>query len=187
MSRQSGFTLIELMMVILVMGLAVTLVALSMNRDSQSLAKEEAEEFIRQAEFVAEQSLLTTQLLGLFVEPRRQDNSLHDRWCYSWRRWRNFAWEPMEALADKCLPDSLQLQLVVEAEPWTYDAKRSPQPPVLVFQPSGESTRLELAISEANPLAGSDPDQVQRVEIDMLGQIRWLNLEAELVQSQRNP
>lgn len=186
MSRQSGFTLIELMMVVLVMGFGLTLVTLALNQDGSSQARDETEEFIRRAEFAAEQSLLTTQIMGLFVEPRGQANSLHDRWCYSWQRWRNYAWEPIEVLAEYCLPESLQLELVVETETWTYDAKRSPQPPVLVFQPSGESTRLELAIAESNLPGGGDPDQVQRIDIDMLGQIRWLNREAELAQNQRS-
>ncbi len=187
MSRQTGFTLLELMMVVLVMGMALGLVSLAIGRDDRSDARREAEEFMRRASFVAEQALLNTQVLGLFVEPRGQANSLNDQWCYSWRRWLGHSWQEVsEALDEHCLPAELQLELVVETETWTYDAKRTPQPPVLVFHPSGESTRLELAIYPAERFDQRDPDAVQRIEVDMLGQMRWLNREAELAAEQRS-
>jgi general secretion pathway protein H len=66
------------------------------------------------------------------------------------------------------------MEMVVEGEPWKYDPRKTTPTPVLVFYPSGESTPFELAFSEVG-----QPRSIQRIEVDMVGQIRWLNRERE--------
>lgn len=182
--QQSGFTLLELMVVVLIMGLGLGLVALAVGRDGASMARDEAEQFMLRAEFVAEQVVLNSEVIGLFVEPREVINSTDNQWCYHWQRFRNNNWEDMaDFLEERCLATDLQVDMVVENEPYEYQADLDIQPPVVVFYPSGESTPFEIAIYEADQRP-ADPDAIQRIQIDMMGSLRWLNREAELA-SQR--
>lgn len=183
--RQSGFTLIELMVVVLIMGLGLGLVALSVGRDGSSLARDEAEQFMLRADFVAEQVVLNSEVIGLFVEPRNAINSSDYQWCYRWQRLRNNRWEVMsDALEERCLPLTLQVEMVVENEPYEYDPDVDTPTPVVVFYPSGESTVFELAIYDADQRLANTADAIQRIEIDMMGTLRWVNREAELAAAQ---
>lgn len=180
-TRQRGFTLLELMVVVLIMGMGLGLIAISLGRDGASASREEAEEFVRRASFVAEQVVLNSEVIGLFVEPRSVVNSLDNEWCFRWQRFRNNAWgEVTDSLQEHCLPVSLTVDMVVEDEVYEYDPELETQPPVLVFYPSGEATEFELAIYERAQFNGPESESIQRVQIDMMGQLRWLNREAEL-------
>jgi general secretion pathway protein H len=180
-AHQRGFTLLELMVVVLIMGMGLGLIAISMGRDGASASREEAEEFMRRVSFVAEQVVLNSEVIGLFVEPRSLSNSLDNSWCFRWQRFRSNAWgEITDGLEEHCLPVSLEVDMVVEDEPYEYDPELETQPPVLVFYPSGEATEFEIAIYERAQFDSSNGDTVQRVQIDMMGQLRWLNREAEL-------
>lgn len=183
--RQSGFTLIELMVVVLIMGLGLGLVALSVGRDGSTMARDEAEQFMLRADFVAEQVVLNSEVIGLFVEPRDVINSSDYQWCYRWQRLRNNSWEELsDALEERCLPSALQVEMVVENEPYEYDPEVDTPTPVVVFYPSGESTVFELAIYDADQRLTGTQDAIQRIEIDMMGTLRWVNREAELAAAQ---
>jgi general secretion pathway protein H len=181
--RHAGFTLLELMVVVLIMGLGLGLVALAIGGDSKSAAREEAEQFMLQSDFVVEQAVFNNEIIGLFMEPRETGVGTDFTWCYRWQRLRANQWQSFEALAERCLPETLQVDMVVENEPYEYDPELDIQPPIVVFYPSGEATPFEIAIYEADIFNGSDPDAVQRIRIDMMGQISWLNREAEIAAS----
>lgn len=182
--RQSGFTLIELMVVVLIMGLGLGLVALSVGRDGSTMARDEAEQFMLRADFVAEQVVLNSEVIGMFVEPRNTANNSDYQWCYRWQRLRNNRWETLsDALEERCLPAALQVEMVVENETYEYDPELDTPTPVVVFYPSGESTVFELAIYDADQRLDT-PDAIQRIEIDMMGTLRWINREAELAAAQ---
>lgn len=181
----AGFTLLELMMVVLIMGFSLGLVALAVGRDSGSPARTEAEEFIRRGDFVAEQAVLNGEIYGLFVRPQNIVGSTEYQWCFQWQRWRNNVWEPLlEALEEHCLAPNLGVDMVVENEAYEYDPKLEIPVPVAVFYPSGEATPFELAIYPQNQGVNTDPDAIQRLEIDMMGRLIWLNRSAELAAEQ---
>lgn len=177
----AGFTLLELMVVVLIMGLSLGLVALAVGRDSGSMAREEAEEFMRRADFVAEQAVINGDTFGLFVQPQNQVSSTEVQWCFHWQRFRSSGWEALpDTLEQRCLAPTLAVDMVVENEPYEYDPEQETPTPVAVFYPSGESTPFELAIYEHNQGFNGDPDAVQRIEIDMMGALVWQNRAAEI-------
>lgn len=179
---QQGFTLLELMVVVLIIGLGLSVISVAIGRDDVSVVRTETQNFIAKIDFVAEQAVLNREVIGLFVEPRTLANSTNSQWCYRWQQFRDASWRTAnENLAEVCLPLDIQLELVIEDQPFKYDPELANQPPVLVFYPSGEATQLEIALLPANQNARND-DDVQRIDIDMMGEVRWLNRERELEQ-----
>lgn len=174
--KQQGFTLLEIMIVILILGFSLGVVSLSIGGDDgSSVAKKEAEDLVLTAQFVSEQTVLNSQIIGLFFVPRQVNDSINSQWCYRWQQRRDNQWQEVsETLAERCLPARIQVDMVVEGEPYEHDPDLTPTPPVLVFFPSGEATPFELALYEQVDGFTND-DSVQRIEVDMMGGLHWLN------------
>ncbi len=173
--RQGGFTLLEIMVVILILGFSLGVVSLSVGGDDgASAAHKEAEDFMLTANFVAEQTVLNSQIIGLFFEPRTAADSIDMQWCYRWQQRRDNTWQEISSLPEHCLPARLQVEMIVEDEPYEHDPDLTPTPPVLVFYPSGESTPFELAIFESQG-GFTEEDTIQRIEVDMMSEIHWRN------------
>lgn len=169
----AGFTLVELLVVLMIVGIAMTMVSLSLpGRDSTTLAEDEAEDFMVSARFVSEQAVLNQEIIGLFMEPRSEAGRTQQQWCYRWRRYQDESWIPVtEFLSEHCLPEELQLDVRVEGEEWQYDPRDDTPNPVLVFYPSGEATPYEMALIPGR----FDDGETQRLEVSMMGDLRWHN------------
>ena len=181
--RARGFTLIELLVVLMVIGVAAAAVALSLRTGGSSQLQEEMEHFLLSARFISDQATLNREVIGLFVEPgnanagapsaRAPGAGAMDQWCYQWQRFIDQSWQPASDYLDRrCLPEGLDLEILVEGEPYQYDPRATTPTPVLVFYPSGEATPFELAIA---PTSFGRDDEMQRVEVTMTGRIRWRN------------
>ncbi|MDO3388724.1 type II secretion system minor pseudopilin GspH [Gilvimarinus sp. SDUM040013] len=175
--HQKGFTLIEIMIVVMIIGLSAGMATLAFTPDDTSRLEEAADKFLLQTEFVAEQTTLTGEVIGLFVRPTQSREG--EQWCYRWRRFRNSSWQPVsDFLPDQCLQPDMGVEMIVEGEEYEYDPNLTSPEPVMIFYPSGEATPLEIAL-----FAQFDSEQdVQRLEVDMMGRVRWLNREQAIAQ-----
>ncbi|MCL1077150.1 type II secretion system protein GspH [Parashewanella spongiae] len=158
--RQAGFTLLEVMLVVLLMGLSAAVVTLSFSHaGAQEALEKQAKKFIASAELVLDETVLSGQLLGLVIEPD----------SYRFVMYHEQKWQPLESdrlLGDQVMPEGVGLEVVVDGLPLVQsdeddqslfdddsgdplidrteeEKKKHPEPQILLF-PSGEISAFEL-------------------------------------------
>jgi general secretion pathway protein H len=170
---QSGFTLIEILAVVVIIGFMASMMALSMGgRESENTTVKEMRVFLQAVDFANEYAVLNGEVIGMFAAPKEAESSLVEVWCYRWKRFQQSAWAdmPADTMGEHCLPEKMEMELVIEGRVYKHDPDLEVQPPLFVVSPSGETTPIELSIFEQG--GGSEP---QKVEINMMGVIDWLN------------
>ncbi|MCL1144204.1 type II secretion system minor pseudopilin GspH [Shewanella gaetbuli] len=160
---QAGFTLLEVLLVALLMGLAASAVTISMSSagPEQTLNKQ-AKRFIAAAELVLDETVLSGQFIGIVVEDTQ----------YQFVAYEDGKWVTIEDdkhLAVHELEPGIKLDLLLDGMPldqededqdsWfdepfidekTEEEKRkNPEPQILLF-PSGEVTPFELTFMTVN-------------------------------------
>lgn len=158
-----GFTLIEVLLVVLLMGLAATAVSLSMGgADPKRQLERTALQFIAATEMVLDETILSGQLIGIVVE-----DSSYRFVGYHEGRWH--ALEQDRLLTERKMDGGVEIELIIDGFPlvqedeqqdsWFDDdfiakddeSKKSPTPQLLLF-PSGEITAFEMSFISQNSL-----------------------------------
>lgn len=186
-SRQQGFTLIEIIFVVFIIGMAVGVISIAVGGNAAAdMTRKEAQEFMLQANYIAEQSVLKGETHGLFVEPRQaQDIDGQEQWCYQWRRVRDRQWQDLPELSEHCLPEGQVIEFVVEEELWEFDPELEYQDPVMGFYPSGDGTgAVEIAI-HADQSQSGEQIVTEELELDLAGELHWVSEEKRIEEEQR--
>lgn len=186
-SSQRGFTLIEIIFVVFIIGMAVGVISIAVGGNAAAdMTRKEAEEFMLQASYIAEQSVLKGESHGLFVEPRAaSDIEGEEQWCYHWRRVRDRQWQDLPELSQHCLPEGQMIEFVIEDELWEFDPELEYQDPVMGFFPSGDgSGKVEISIYANQTLTG-DEVETERFELDLTGELHWVSEEKRVEAEQR--
>jgi general secretion pathway protein H len=186
-SSQQGFTLIEIIFVVFIIGMAVGVISIAVGGNAAAdMTRKEAEEFMLQAGYIAEQSVLKGESHGLFVEPHAaQDIDGKQQWCYQWRRVRDHQWQDLPELSQHCMPEGQVIEFVIDEEPWEYDPELEFQDPVMGFFPSGDgSGKTEISIYAEQTQANATPE-TERFELDLTGELHWLSEEKRVKEEQR--
>lgn len=174
--RMQGFTLIEILIVVFIIGLTASVISISIGDDKKDSAPyQEAQALLQAFAFVNEHTVLNGEIIALFVNQQESEDALNQRWCYSWKRLRDNVWSemPEDILPEHCMAETVVWELVIEGRIYVYDPDLETQPPLLVFSPSGEATPVEMALFESIAKS-SDGKSAQHIEIDMMGNSRWL-------------
>lgn len=158
-SDQNGFTLIEIIVVIAIMGILASIVLPYLPGDKQDLLYKEVDRFEARIAYAQTHAVLQSQDLGLAVE--------EGEYLFLQRTksgWQAITDEPMQA---QKLPEFLRQKLLIEGQEYiaeeTVDDEVS-SPRVLFFS-SGEVTPFtyQLALSESNYFS---------LEYDPLGEVK---------------
>ncbi|MGY6039781.1 GspH family T2SS minor pseudopilin variant ExeH [Aeromonas sp. AE23HZ002T15] len=150
--RQSGFTLLEVLLVAMLMGLVATAVTLSMGgaRGDRELDKQ-ARRFMATLQQAQEYSVMDGRLLGLRVEDHG--------WQFMSRAAKDRKWQALtgdKILGPVELPEEMTLSIELEGFSWGTDSdekaeqnrdERERTPQILIF-PGGELTPFVLSLSQ---------------------------------------
>ncbi|WP_299810871.1 type II secretion system minor pseudopilin GspH [uncultured Shewanella sp.] len=181
LARQTGFTLMEVLLVVLLMGLAATAVTLGMGGASKEKALERtAQQFMMSTEMVLDETVLSGHFVGIVIE----DTS------YKYVYYDEGKWKPLEQdrlLAERQMEPDVEMVLVLDGLPLVQDdeeqdswfdeplieksadeKKKFPEPQIMLF-PSGEMSAFELSFV-------SEDEMKQDIEVvvfgDALGRLR---------------
>ena len=146
-ARQAGFTLLEVLVVVVLIGIIVTFVVRSVGDGGrQERILREAQRLTALVELVGEESIIKSATIGLKFERGGYLFLFHDG-----ERWQEV--ERDDLLKPHQLDGMMEMELLVEGYsvdleqviPAEVVEERGPQPQV-VFLPSGERTPFELAL-----------------------------------------
>ncbi|WP_227545848.1 type II secretion system minor pseudopilin GspH [Marinobacter fonticola] len=166
MRRSRGFTLIEIMVVMVVVGLLAVIAVVNMGGGAQQRELENAaREMFLLMQTASEQAVLNNQEMGLVVD----DES------YRFVAYNGLEqiWEPQgeRLFAKRQVPEWMALTYQTEDDlptlPGGGEDDDAPQPD-LVFFSSGEMTPFEMQMT-----AGDNNDLVYRIESDGLNGLQW--------------
>ncbi|MGI2200292.1 type II secretion system minor pseudopilin GspH [Shewanella baltica] len=154
--RHAGFTLMEVMLVILLMGLTAAAVTMSIgNSGPQQALDRTARQFIAATEMVLDETVLSGRFIGIVIE----------KTSYQFVFYKDGKWDPLDKdrlLSEKQMEPGVVMNLVLDGlplvqddeeddswfeepliEPSADDKKKHPEPQVMLF-PSGEMSAFEL-------------------------------------------
>lgn len=143
--RPTGFSLLELLLVLVIVGLIVSVVGLSVSSGSRPYTiAGSVSGFSQLAEYALDEAQMGGYDLGLLFE--RSSEAGEDRYSYSWLARQGLEWAPVprdELLAkSRMFPAGLLLELEMEEQIVELEADEDavgPQPQV-IFYSSGEAT-----------------------------------------------
>ncbi|MGX9461400.1 type II secretion system minor pseudopilin GspH [Shewanella sp. A14] len=163
LQRQAGFTLLEVLLVALLMGMVASAVTLSISvAGPEKVLKKQAQRFISTTEMVLDESVLSGQFIGIVIDEEQ----------YQFVVYKEGKWLPVEQdrlLSATKMDDDIRLDIVIDGMPLVQedeqdeswfdelfideqseeDKKKHPEPQILLF-PSGEMTPFELNFNTMN-------------------------------------
>jgi general secretion pathway protein H len=172
MRRAAGFSLLELLVVVLIIGLGVAVVALNIGDDGALKLRNAARELASQTTLVAEEAELTNQSWGIQL----YRETINGTDCISWR-WLWFGPKGWQPEAPRDLPPGgsfaagVSAELSVEGgevEIVPLPPRREKPVPDIWLAPGGEITpfelRLRLGRDDGLMLRG---DALGRIELEL--------------------
>ncbi|MBW3141147.1 type II secretion system minor pseudopilin GspH [Ferrimonas balearica] len=186
-SRQRGFTLLEILLVLVVMGLAAMSVTLVLGGDPRQEAMEKAgNEFRVVVGMALEEATLSGEQLGIVME---EDHYYFVRWNLDTEKWEPVGGDAL--YRDRNWPEGVEASVELEGMPLVQEdedtesefgldeslfelseeEKRKNPEPQLLLMPSGEMTGFTLLLLSDVP--GQRDLELEMVG-DPLGRINWL-------------
>ena len=150
--RNKGFTLVEILVVLVIMAVVISMAVLSINvggRDSQ--IDEEGRRIVGLIGLLHDQALLEGRDFGMLIEPQAYEFLVYDNML---ERWRPYDRNP--SFRRRTLPKGLSFSLVLDSRQVVLKAPdpnlsndAAPPAPQVAIAASGEGTPFELTIVRA--------------------------------------
>jgi len=157
--RSKGFTLIEIMLVIVLMSISAAAVIINLPDTQQDIAKEQAQRFFYRLQLLNEHAILNGDDLAIRVDEAKRS--------YTYMKLNSDGWQVFEnkVYASTQLQDGMTLSLEVGGDAWSqneslfkqesffdedmfaeYEEKKKVKSPQLLVLSSGEMTAFHLSI-----------------------------------------
>lgn len=151
-----GFTLMEIMLVLVLLGSMATLVLKTLPSSSRELSQE-SDQLTVALQWAAQQAELDGKIYGLSLSPHQWQlmtlNSQPHKRGESYL-WPNHYWHPVsigKLQQQRPLPDNLTLALALQDQPIPLNTMQDESlidEPKVIFFPGGESSPFELTLSD---------------------------------------
>jgi len=141
--RNQGFTLIEIMVVLIIMGIVLSLVTLSVGNGGQTQLQQEAQRLASLLTLASQEAILQAKEFGVAFTPEG----------YHFYEWQGQKWQALnndDLFHLRTLPPTIQFIFYLESEPLQLE-KKVDQPQLLLLS-SGEFTPFEVRLMiKSNP------------------------------------
>ncbi|SQH74360.1 General secretion pathway protein H [Shewanella benthica] len=155
--RQQGFTLMEVLLVVLLMGLAASAVTMTMGgADGKKELERTALQFMTATEMVLDETVFSGHFIGIVIEKTSYKYVFYDE-----GKWKSLDGDRI--LAERQMKDGVEISLVLDGLPLVQEdeeqdswfdepfidekteaeKKKFPEPQILLF-PSGEMSAFEM-------------------------------------------
>jgi general secretion pathway protein H len=137
--RNRGFTLVEVMVVMVLISIIITFAVLSVDTGPEELRRE-GDRLASLLDLAAEDAVLNGREYRVILQPHG----------YSFEEYRDFKWQPSgdELLHPRQLPDNMKLEFSLENEP--VDLANGGKGASLQLLSSGEIPSFKLVVSSEN-------------------------------------
>lgn len=173
--RNQGFSLIEVMAVIFVIGLALGMVSLTVSRGGpKDEVWDSIEKFLGIAQFASEKAILSGEAVGLLIEPplwqaQRGQDLDEIGWRYRWVINSVSGWQDLSNIPAVSLPPSVELLIEIDDLEWEYEEQLDRTAPIAAYYPTGELTPFKIQFTDKR-----ERGFVQNIEVDENGDLVWL-------------
>ncbi|MGO2342393.1 type II secretion system minor pseudopilin GspH [Vibrio litoralis] len=182
MQRQRGFTLLEVLLVVVLMSLSALAVVQTLPQSNDDQAKEEASRFFQRLQLLSDDAILNGQDYGLRFDEKKS--------IYTYMQLAEEGWQKVEDskyFTETTLPEDLTFSFELGSEAWGdsdslfeqedfyedrfEDSDAKPKPPQVYILSSGDVTPFLLTFtSESNQKS----EQTWRVKVTEAGVIQLL-------------
>ena len=181
MSRQKGFTLIEMLATIALIAIAMSgaTVFFSNNSPDQRL-KSQIQKFITYADHASDFAMVKNETWGLILTPPKwRSDPLEMGWEFRWQKLEleydeglnlvSKKWVDIDGLESIELPAEVEMNVTIEEVEWKWDKKPEGELlPQVLFYSSGDITRFEFEV--VLDMGFAEP---QHIEVDEWGGVSW--------------
>ena len=168
--RQSGFSLIEILVVVMVVGIAMGGVSVFFTTGGpEEEMKKAVGKFAIYSAYASQLAVLSGEPMGLMLEPPEwRENPLDEGWRYRWQKMTLEGWVDDMQLESIELPKAMELSILIDDHEWAWENAPEIREPIIAFYPSGDITPFSIEFRHEE-LDGN----TQTVNVDVWGEVVW--------------
>lgn len=197
-TRQNGFSLIEIVVVMLMVGLIFSVATISFgDRSANKQLRKVTDEIVTIADHLREVAIGTGVPVGMLLEPPawRESEEIDPTWKISWYKLETLTveipidpnavsqtagalvpqtrevdtWVAIEGVRESEITSDILIELKIEKEVWEYDDEPPLEVlPQLVFYPTGEVSQFSIELTHSE-----NSELLETVTVDEWGDIIW--------------
>lgn len=142
---QKGFTLLELLVVLVIIGIVVTFATLAIGNSIEQQISDEARRFIALTETASNEAMLQGRELGLRFDEEGYQFMFLALLDDGSRQWQELQHDLL--LRARGFPPEISARLILEDRPQTVDGQNHENRPQILLLSSGERTPFRLQLS----------------------------------------